>query len=617
MSARSTARREGRRGTERRRDPRRLRAPERSRALVRLAGAVALAAPLAVLMTTVLACAGARGSVHGGAGRVGGSISAAESSESSAQGTFTILHVNDVYRIEGVDEGANGGLARLRTLRAELEDETGDVLLLHAGDAFSPSLLSHTYQGEQMVDVLNLLDGSDGFDPRMFAVFGNHEFDWDALEDAAVVDARVEESDFRWLDTNIVWGTGADGAPLVDAEQMVPTALVEVAGVRVGLFGLTTDLKDPAYVERFEDPVDTARRATRALRDRGADVVVGLTHLRLSEDVALLETLGAEGPDLILGGHEHSRQVGKAAVGSETRFVLKADAEARSATVARVTVGPDGGVTVDHELRELDRAVEEDRDVRAAVDEWLVRHDRLYCCEELGTCPGCLAEEMGRTNVRLVGEELEIRRFETNLGNWVADRALAAYTEHGAQAAVLNAGSLRLNQDIPADTPITRRHVEELFPYPGELRLLRVRGKVLQRAVSHAVEDWTGNGRWLQVAGIAYRHDPARAEASDLTLLTPSGPRSVEDDEEILLVTSDFLAQGGDGYCWNLAEIVPDVPVLALETLVIEELRRTKDEGISPRVEGRICNPQRPSVPCLAVSEETSVDESTPGQAEG
>lgn len=577
------------------------RTPRRPRPLVRLAGAVALAAPLAVLMATAFGCAGARGSVNVGAGTVGGSISAADRN-------FTILHVNDIYRIEGVDEGAHGGLARVRTLRAELEEEekTDDVLVLHAGDAFSPSLLSHTYQGEQMVDVLNLLDGSDGFDPRMFAVFGNHEFDWSELEEAAIVDRRVEESDFRWLDTNIVWTEGSDGEPLVDADQLVSMALVEAGSVRVGLFGLTTDLKHPAYVERFMDPVETARRTTRELRDRGADVVIGLTHLRLSEDVALLEALGPDGPDLILGGHEHSRQVGKTQVGAETRFVLKADAEARSATVVRVTVGTDGTVDVDHEFRGLDRTVEEDRDVRAAVDGWLERHDREYCDEELNAPPGCLAEEIGKTNVRLVAEELEIRRFETNLGNWVADRALAAYADHGAQAAVLNAGSLRLNQDIPAGTPITRRHIEELFPYPGELRLLRVRGAVLQQAVSHAVQDWTGNGRWLQVAGIAYRHDPEGAEASDLTLLTPSGPRRVEDDEQILLVTSDFVAQGGDGYCWNLAQIIPDAPVLALEELVIDELRRTKDDGISPRVEGRICNPERPSVPCLAVSEETS-----------
>ena len=32
-----------------------------------------------------------------------------------------LLHINDVYRIEGVEDGQVGGLARLRTLRKEME----------------------------------------------------------------------------------------------------------------------------------------------------------------------------------------------------------------------------------------------------------------------------------------------------------------------------------------------------------------------------------------------------------------------------------------------------------------------------------------------------------------
>ncbi|MFP3940328.1 MAG: bifunctional metallophosphatase/5'-nucleotidase [Acidobacteriota bacterium] len=512
--------------------------------------------------------------------------------------TFTILHINDVYRIEGVDEGASGGLARVRTLRKELEEEAPDLLVLHAGDALSPSLLSHTYDGEQMVDVLNLLDGSEDRDPRMYAVFGNHEFDRHKLEHAAIVDARVEESDFQWLDTNVVWARGSDGSPLVEADQLVPSAVVESGGVRVGLFGLTTDLKHPEYVDRFEDPVATARQASKDLRAQGAEVVVGLTHLRMSEDLALLESLGPDGPDLILGGHEHSRQADQV----QGRWVIKADAEARTASVVRVTLGPDGDVTVDKEFRTLDRSVAEDAQVRAAIDEWLVRHDERYCREVLEAPPGCLSEEIGKTDVTLVGEELEIRRFETNLGNWIADRALAAYASHGAQVAVLNSGSMRLNQDIPGGTPITRRHVEELFPFPGKLRLLKIRGRVLQNAVSHAVEDWTGNGWWLQVAGLAFRHDPANTEASGLTLLSASGPRRIQPEEEILLVTSSFLAQGGDGYCWNLGELVEGAPVLDLKELVIEELQRTEEEGISPEVEGRICNPERRGE-CLVAEE--------------
>src|SRR5262249_29888779 len=55
-------------------------------------------------------------------------------------GSVVILAVNDVYRIEGIEGGKRGGLARLRTVRAELERATpGGVLLLHGGDVIFPS----------------------------------------------------------------------------------------------------------------------------------------------------------------------------------------------------------------------------------------------------------------------------------------------------------------------------------------------------------------------------------------------------------------------------------------------------------------------------------------------
>ena len=93
---------------------------------------------------------------------------------------FTIIGINDVYRIEGVDEGANGGLARVRSLRTELEKANPNVLLLHGGDFLFPSLLSRQYNGKHMIEILNLLDGdSKGFDDRMFVTFGTHEFEKD------------------------------------------------------------------------------------------------------------------------------------------------------------------------------------------------------------------------------------------------------------------------------------------------------------------------------------------------------------------------------------------------------------------------------------------------------
>ena len=101
---------------------------------------------------------------------------------------FTILTINDVYRIGGVDDGARGRVPRVRALRVALVATYPDLLMLHGGDAIFPSFLSRAYDGKQMIAALNMLDGdAKGFDTRMIAVLGNHEFEKSRLDQADVL----------------------------------------------------------------------------------------------------------------------------------------------------------------------------------------------------------------------------------------------------------------------------------------------------------------------------------------------------------------------------------------------------------------------------------------------
>jgi 2',3'-cyclic-nucleotide 2'-phosphodiesterase (5'-nucleotidase family) len=219
---------------------------------------------------------------------------------------------------------------------------------------------------------------------------------------------------------------------------------------------------------------------------------------------------------------------------------------------------------------------------------------------------GCLADQLALAKNELVAEELEIRRFETNLGDWIADRALEAYRPLDADLAFLNAGSMRLNQDIPAGTWITRRYFEELFPYPGKLELLQIDGATLQAVLDHAVSSWTGSGHWLQVAGLAFRHDPAQGTAEDLTLLLPDGgSRPIRPDDTLRVVTGSYLVDtkgDQDGYRMLKPTQRVDTPSLDLKKLVLAALEAAGEKGIAPEVEGRICNPER-SGKCLAMGE--------------
>ncbi len=501
------------------------------------------------------------------------------------QAAFTILSINDTYRIEGRQESGAGGMARVRTLRKQLEAE-GPVLVLHAGDLLYPSLLSRTYDGAQMIDMLGWLDGDpDTFDPMMFATFGNHEFDKGKDKHVTQLQGSIDSSGFTWVNSNIEFAE-RDDRPVIAADNLVPTALVDVAGARVGIIGICGDFASPSYVDGYADPLETVRREAAALRGAGAHLVVALTHLNAADDVALLDTLGDAGPDLVVGGHDHSHMLRQASNG---RYVVKADADAVSAVVTRVQLGADGP-HLSPEIVNLDMAVAPDPEVEERVDQWLEDHERGFCADHDERYP-CLDATLGRTAVRLEAEEAAIRSRETSLGDWAAGLALASFADQGAQVAFLNSGGLRIDKDIPAGSELTRRHLEELLPYPTELRLVRIDGDVLQAVVEQATDGWPGSGNWLQVAGMVFRHDTASNSVAELHLLDDDGaPLPLAADDEVLAVTNTWLLGGGDGYA-----MLEGVEVLAegpdLRALIEADLAAAGAAGISPGPMGRICQP--------------------------
>ncbi len=503
-------------------------------------------------------------------------------------GEVTFLLLNDTYRL-GTDAAGRGGFARLRTLRESLP---GDVVVLHAGDLFGPSLLSTRYRGEQIVDVMNHLDGDgDAFDGHMFATFGNHEFDKGEPKHLPGFNSRLQESGFTWLHSNI------DFAADVVGDHRATEAIVEVGGVKVGLLSVTLDSTGAAFVEGFDDPVETARERSAWLRSHGAHLVVALTHQRLQGDIELLTALGPEGPDVVFGGHEHeaiTQQVGD-------RWIFKGDADLTSLPV--VTVSVDGArKEVSHRLVDMQaEGIAPDAVVDGLVHAWVQRFKQEHCADE-GKPDDCLDAAIGRTAVDLEASELVIRKHETNLGDFLTDRMLEAFAGHGAQVALLNSGSVRLNDRMPAGTDITEQHLLAMLPFSSGMRLLEVPGSTLLAALDHSVSDWTGSGHWLQVAGIAFTHipdAPRERRVGRPTLLATGTP--IEPEAIYRVVVPEFLTfvEGGqDGYTMFSPE--QEVPgsreEFELKDLVIKALLDAGSEGIAPALEGRIC---QTGTPCL------------------
>jgi len=398
-------------------------------------------------------------------------------------GHFKILQLNDVYKIEGLEGGQSGGLARVRTLRKHLESDGTPVLVLHAGDALFPSVMSKYLDAKPMVDVMNLLDGNaNGGDPNFFITFGNHEFD---KSDPQILLDRIAESKFQWISSNSRYCN----PECTSHFQSVPAVAVkDFGGLKVGLLGLLYPLKNK-YAQTT-DVIEAARTAVQGLRAEGkARVVIAITHEDMPDDVKLLQAV--PGIDLIIGGHDHlfmQQRVG-------STWVSKADADAKSVIVWDVNVPMAGPVQTTPLRVVLDSTVAKDKDVDAAVQRWLAA-----LSEKLGG-----NDTIGMTKNLLEGVEPAIRGRETALGNLLADVARA---QMQTDVGVMNGGSIRINDNIPPG-PITKYDMEGVFYYTNKLVATTVTGQqlldILRNSVSRAD---AGDGRFLQVSGIRFKYHP-------------------------------------------------------------------------------------------------------------
>jgi 2',3'-cyclic-nucleotide 2'-phosphodiesterase (5'-nucleotidase family) len=421
------------------------------------------------------------------------------------------LSVNDVVEIDTLYDG-NGGVARLSTLRRRITGE-GPLLTVVAGNFLGPSLASRFFGGAQMVEALN----AAGVD---YVTFGSHDLDLPADS----LQRRIAASTFKWLSANCV---GTDGAPMTG---VVAWDTVQVHGHKVGVFGLTAPVE--ATGGRCGDADAAARIAVDTLGKLGADLIVAITHQSRDADLALL---GREGQlELILGGN--GRRAATVQVGA--RHVVTADANAQSAQF--VTLWGKKG-----EWRQATRVLDvrpnltADPPVQRIGDAW-----RDSVASRLGPdgLVGILVDSLDATDAAL-------RRAEAPFGDLAAD-AMRAGT--GADAAIINAGAMRLDAWLPPG-PLRRYTLESLFLFADDTRVVVVplTGGRLRDLLEHGVsEGLMGAGGFLQVSGLRYTVDRSR----------PSGSRvvgQVTNTDNQLLATSDrvrvamptYLAcDGGDGY---------------------------------------------------------------------
>jgi 5'-nucleotidase len=474
--------------------------------------------------------------------------------------TITVVGTNDLH---GHVRALPLLAGHLENLRAAREADGGAVLLVDAGDMFQGTIESNLVEGASVIVGMNALRYAA-------STVGNHEFDYGPVGDAVVpagdgtdargaLIARAEEATFPILTANI--RDRATHRRVEWSRNMPPTLLTELAGVKVGIVGISTEetlrTTISGNVRDLEmAPLDeTIRERANELRAAGAEIVIVSAHaggkchafedardLAECEDdqeiFGVVRALPEGFVDLVVAGHTH------AGVAHWVNGIPVIESFAYGVAFGRVDFV-------------FDRATREIADTTVFPPRFVCgeRSDQFDTCQpgEYEGGPVVRRDDVARALEPYVARAREVESrslgvevtatmpddftHESALGNLLAD--LVREGVEGADVGLMNGGGIRA--PLP-EGEVTYGEMYRVFPFDNRFAKVRLTGAELRALIDRALDSTRSA---LLLSGIRAR---ARCRGGARVIdVTRENGRRVRDDETLLVAMSDFLATGGDG----------------------------------------------------------------------
>ena len=512
---------------------------------------------------------------------------------------ITILGTTDLHgNINAVDyytnKPDNRGLAKIATLIKRVRKEHPNVLLIDSGDTIQGSPLEsfHGRKNNQPPDPMMLAMSSLNYDAM---AVGNHEYNFGLK----VLEKARNEANFPWLSANTYDKTS-------QKPHYKPYIVKEVAGVRIGILGLTTPGipywdNPPNYAGlEFHEPVAEARKWVPMLRDQErADVVVVAMHMGLGEDLRTGEvspgqipheneaiTIAKEVPgvDVIFMGHTH-RDVPSLYING----VLLTQANHWGRHLARADVYLQKSGTGWRVYAKSARTIPSDD--RVEPDPEVVKIAEPYDRET----EGWLSKVVGESSEELTARDARFR--DTAILDLIQKVQLEA-----GKADVSMVASF--NQEARIDKgQVSVRDIAGLYVYENTLVVLEVTGQQLKDALEHSAKYYKPYVEGKAPSDLidekipAYNFDIAEGVTYDLDIAKPLGQRiqnlrfrgqPLSPSKKLRLATNNYRVNGGGGYT-----MYKDAPVVyrsseEIREMIIDWVERNKTIPTKPNNNWRI-----------------------------
>lgn len=436
----------------------------------------------------------------------------------------------------GVLRGGAASLASaIAQARAECQPPQCSSLWLDGGDEFQGTPASNLSFGASVVDMFARLGLSA-------SALGNHEFDWgvDSLR------ARMRQAPYAILGANVRDAAGHD-VPWIRTDT-----LIDVQGTRVGVVGVST-MDTPTTTRSsnvaglsFVPPAPVVDAQARALRARGADVVVVIAHAggfcgrtaphSCTGEIIDLASTVTEKVDAIVSGHTHS------GVATHVRGIPIVQAFSRGSAIGIIDLPLLGADSSRITLRNVrPDSVPADPSVALFTDSVLARTRTVFA-----TPVAEIAERMAQG-------------VNGTLGNLIAD---AQRWAGKGDVAVMNRGGVRAALDAGVATKGT---LFEVQPFGNVLVRIHLRGADLRAYLERIT---SRDEPAFHLSGVQVYRDTKRPAGSRITRLMFSDGRAFDPRRVYRLVMTDFLAAGGDELgVTERALSVEELPIVDVDAL--------------------------------------------------
>jgi 2',3'-cyclic-nucleotide 2'-phosphodiesterase/3'-nucleotidase len=510
-----------------------------------------------------------------------------ETTGASSRVHITILGTTDLHgNIYPIDyytnKPDNRGLAKIATLIKKVRGENSNTLLIDSGDTIqgTPLAYYHNKKNNEPVNPMMLVMSALNYDAM---AVGNHEYNFGLK----VLEKARNEAKFPWLSAN-TYKSGTEKT------HYQPYLIKEVAGVRVGILGLTTPgipnwENKPNYEGlEFREPLTEAKKWVPVMREKDrADLVVIAMHMGIEEDLrtgvvnpsqvtnenqAVAIARGVAGVDVIFMGHTH-RDVPDLLVNG----VLLTQANHWGRHLARADfyldkegdrwrVHAKGARTI-----AADNSVEPDAEA-LKLSEPYDRETQAWLSQSIGESAEELSAQEGRFRDTAILDL--IHRVHLDAGK--ADVSMAAVFNSEAR--------------IPKG-PVTVRDIAGLYVYENTLYVIEVTGKQLKEALEHSAKYFQPYQAGKMPSELvndkipAYNFDIAEGVQYELNLKKPIGERiekltfrsqPVRPDQKFKLATNNYRVNGGGGYTMYRGARVLYRSSEEIRELIIDWVERNK-----------------------------------------